>query len=161
MLKSSTLIYWLLSSETPGVRVFKGCPFTPCAVRETLFLFGRFILSTPLPPAMPLTDRIPCWEWGPLPGFTVTGLSVPSARPGVCDLPLIPVEYKLSLGNFHSCSEKVVGVIHLLLRWRTAGLSPPRGPEVWLLWAQGVRTSPPLPPLPPPYTYVGEVWNFL
>lgn len=60
----------------------------------------------PLPPAMTLTDRVPCWEWGPWPGFTVTGLSTPSARPGICDLPLRPVEYKFSLGNSHCCSEK-------------------------------------------------------
>ena len=79
---------------------------------------------------------------GPLPGFTVTGLSNSSASPGICYLPLTPVGNKLSSpGNCHFGFEKVVGVIDLLLRWIPAG---PPSPRVQLLLPPGVLAIPSL-----------------
>lgn len=111
----------------PQCTCVQGWPFhTLYCGRDIIYILQIHPLH-PLPTCQWLTDRVPCWEWGLLPGFTVIGLSASSAGPGLCYLPLRPAENKLSsLCNSHFCSEKAVGVIHLLLSWSTASPSSPR-----------------------------------
>lgn len=128
MLNSSRRLCWLLWSKAPmHVCSRMALPHSVLWERHYLY-FADSSSSSPSHMPVTVTDRVPCWEWGLLPGFTVIGLSASSAGPGLCYLPLRPAENKLSsLCNSHFCSEKAVGVIHLLLSWSTASPSSPRG----------------------------------
>lgn len=127
-LNSSRRLRWLLCSKAP-MRVFLRVALSHSVLWERHYLyFADSFSSSPSHMPVTVTDRVPCWERGLLPGFSVTRLSASSAGPGICYLPLGPVQNKLSsLCNSHFCSVKAVGVIHLLLSWSTASPSSPRG----------------------------------